>query len=83
MIPIINIYAAELKTRAQIRKEIPRHLQGWWADVCPGSTPTLHNASAAHLARCSMNTESSTNPDDYLCERPIDGSLVSKVTIAR
>jgi hypothetical protein len=29
----INIYTAKLKTRAQIHREIPRHLQGWWADV--------------------------------------------------
>ena len=79
----INIYTAKLKTRAQIYKEIPRHLQGWWADVCPGKTLMLRDASASDLARCSRNAGSSTNPEDYLCELPMDGSLVSKAAIAR
>ncbi|MFM0226137.1 hypothetical protein [Paraburkholderia dipogonis] len=77
----INIHTAKLKTRRQMEKDIPRHLLGWWHDVCPGQTLTMRDATASDLARCIRNKEASSDPADYLCELPADGSLVSKAAI--
>lgn len=77
------IYRAKLKTRVQIQRDIPRERQGWWADVCPGKTLTLRDATAADLARCFLNEGSSRDPADYLCETFEDGCLVSRIAVAR
>jgi len=75
-------YTARLKTRKQIDVEIPRHLQGWWADVCPGKVlENLRDATAADLARCNLNELASRDPADYLCEDIERGALISREAI--
>lgn len=73
---------AKLKQRRRIDREIPRQQQGWWADVCPGKTLTLRDATEADLARCYLREGSSMEPADYLCELPPDGALVSRIGVA-
>lgn len=80
---MIQTYTAKLKQRRRIDREIPRQLQGWWADVCPGQTLQLRDATAEDLARCILKEGSSRDPGDYLCELPSNGSLVSRIAVAR
>ena len=76
-------YTAKLKQRRRIEREIPRHLQGWWADVCPGKTLQLRDATAEDLARCFLHEKASKDPSDYLCEIVEGGYLVSRIAVAR
>lgn len=77
----MKLYRAKLKSRKQIMAEIPREQQGWWADVCAGETLTLRDATAADVARCSINEGQSRDPADYLCEACERGSLVRRIAI--
>lgn len=79
----MTIYRAKLKSRAQIMREIPREQQGWWADVCPGRTLILRDATADDIARCFINDGQSRNPADYLCETGHRGALVSHIAVAK
>lgn len=81
-IPTINVHQVKLKTRKEMERTIPREKLGWWHDVCPGQRLTLRDATEADIARCTTRKGSSTNPADYLCELPDDGSLVNKLAIA-
>lgn len=76
------VYRAKLKSRKRIMAEIPRESQGWWADVCPGRTLTLRDATTADLARCFINKGQTRDPADYLCEMPEDGALVRRIAVA-
>ncbi|HDR9163649.1 TPA: hypothetical protein QDB28_004053 [Burkholderia vietnamiensis] len=76
------LYKATLKTRAEMERDIPRELLGWWHDVCPGKTLTLRDATADDLERVCLVKGSSRNPSDYLCENTEFGSLVSRAAIA-
>jgi len=77
----MKLYRAKLKSRKQIMAEIPREQQGWWADVCPGATMTLRDATESDIARCSINAGQSRDPADYLCEACERGSLVRRIAI--
>lgn len=77
-----KIYLARLKTRKQIMAEIPREQQGWWADVCPGETLELRDATAADIGRCIINEGQSRDPADYLCETFKGGALVNRIAVA-
>jgi hypothetical protein len=77
------IYRAKLKQRRRIQREIRRERQGWWADVCPGKTLILRDATAADLERCILNESASRDPADYLCETFEGGCLVSRIAVAR
>jgi len=79
----MKLYRAKLKSRKRIMAEIPREQQGWWADVCPGKTLTLRDATAADLARCFINEGQSRNPADYLCEDFEGGCLVRSIAIEK
>lgn len=74
-------YMVTLKTREEIEAEIPRERQGWWADVCPGQTMILRDATAEDIARCTLNEGTSRDPKDYYCEPHDNGWLVSKAAI--
>lgn len=74
----VNIHQVKLKTRKEMERTIPRERWGWWHDVCPGQHMTLRDATAADLARCSLKSGSSMQPQDYLCELPEDGSLIHR-----
>lgn len=77
----LQVYRCGIKSRDKIRAEIPREKQGWWADVCPGETLRLRQAVQSDIDRCSLNSEHSRNPDDYMCETFTSGALVSKYAI--
>ena len=77
-----KLYRVKLKSRKRIMAEIPREQQGWWADVCPGKTLTLRDATKSDLARCCINEGQSRDPADYLCEPFDGGSLVRRIAIA-
>lgn len=79
----MQTYIAKLKQRRRINREIPRELQGWWADVCPGKTLQLRDATDEDIARCYLRNGSSRDPDDYLCELPDDGWLVARFAVAK
>ncbi|MBN3839318.1 hypothetical protein [Burkholderia sp. Ac-20349] len=76
------LYKATLKTRAEMERDIPRELLGWWHDVCPGATLTLRDATADDVARCTLVESASRNPADYLCENFDRGCLVNRAAIA-
>jgi len=63
--------------------EIPREQQGWWADVCPGQTLELRDATEADLARCYISEGQTRDPADYLCETFKGGCLVKRIAVAK
>lgn len=77
----LQVYRCTLKSRQQIKKEIPREKQGWWADVSAGKTLRLRQAVQADIARCTLNDAHSKNPADYMCETFNRGALVAKYAI--
>lgn len=83
-LPLANavpIYTARLKSRQQMERDIPRERLGWWHDVCAGQRLVLRDATPADLARCSLRKGDTRGPEEFLCELPVDGSLVSKEAI--
>lgn len=81
--PAPKTYRTKLKSGKRIKAEIPREQQGWWADVCPGQTLTLRDATAADIARCCINEGNSRDPADYLCETFPGGALVNRIAIQK
>ena len=79
----MKIYKCRIKQRRRIEREIPRERQGWWADICPGKTLLLRDATESDIARCFLTPGSSVNPEDYLCELPDNGSLVSRIALSK
>lgn len=82
----MQTYTAKLLTRKQLQKI--RDTQGyvdaygWWADVCPGGTLQLRDATAEDLARCYLRENASREPKDWLCETFELGSLVARSAVA-
>ena len=74
-------HKCKLKSRNAIEKEIPRERWGWWADICPGRTLELREATDADLARCSLAEGDKRPASDFMCEIGKHGSLVSKEAI--
>lgn len=79
----LTVYRAKLKSRKQIKAEIPREQQGWWADVCDGDTLELRDATDADLARCYISEGQTRDPADYLCETFKGGCLVKRIAVAK
>lgn len=79
----MKTYTAKLKQRRRIDREIPRNIQGWWADVCAGKTMQLRDATDEDVARCYLREGSSRDAKDYLCEISENGSLIHKFAVAR
>jgi hypothetical protein len=77
----MKTYRAKLKSRKRIMVEIPREQQGWWADVRPGQTLTLRDATESDIARCFINEGQSRDPADYLCETCDRGALVKRIAV--
>ncbi len=74
----VNIHMVKIKTRREIEKTIPRERWGWWKDVSAGQHLVLRDATAADLARCCKREGDMRGPDEFLCELPANGSLVSR-----
>lgn len=81
MVGGLQVYRCKIKSRKQIDREIPRELQGWWADVAAGQKLLLRQAAQSDLDRCTLGGKRSRNPADYMCETQTNGSLVSKVAL--
>lgn len=81
MVGGLQVYRCKIKSRKQIDREIPRELQGWWADVAAGQKLLLRQAVQSDLDRCNLGGKRSRNPADYMCETHTYGSLVSKVAL--
>lgn len=81
-VQMMQVYRAQLKTRAQMKRDIPEGQRGWWYDVAHGEILTLRQATQADLDRCTLNDACSRSPSDYMCETFDRGSLVSKAAIA-
>ena len=83
----MQTYVATLRTRADLEDERNRKgytdAWGWWADVCPGSTLRLREATPEDLARCSVREGGSRDPKDWLCETGAGASLVARSAVAR
>lgn len=77
----MQTYKVKLKSRKKIMAEIPREQQGWWADVCPGETLFLRDATADDIERCCISQGQSRDPADYMCETFKGGSLVKRIAI--
>ena len=80
-VALYQVYRCKIKSRKQIDKEIPRELQGWWADVAAGQKLLLRQAVQSDLDRCTLGGKRSKDPDDYMCETQTNGSLVSKIAL--
>lgn len=82
----MQTYTAKLKTRRQLEAMRDRDgyvdAWGWWADVCPGKTLQLQDATADDIARCSLRENASRDPNDWLCETFQRGSLVARSAVA-
>lgn len=76
------VYSATIKTKAQMRKDIPNDQRGWYCDVAYGQTLLLRDANAADLARCNLGDSHSKNPADWLCEVFPHGCLVDRRAVA-
>lgn len=74
-------YRAQIKSREDIERDIPRNLQGWWADVCPGDVLTVRDATQNDLDRCILNDGRSRDPADYVCEAIERGAIVPRFAI--
>ena len=72
------VYEAKIKTKPQLRKDIPDDERGWYCDVAANQTLLLRDATTADLARCRIREPHSTNPADWLCEVFPRGSLVDR-----
>ena len=81
-VQMMQVYRAQLKTRAQMKRDIPEGQRGWWYDVAHGETLNLRQATQADIDRCTLNHDCSRSPSDYMCETFDRGSLVSKAAIA-
>lgn len=81
MVGGLQVYRCKIKSRKQIDREIPRELQGWWADVAAGQKLLLRQAVQSDLDRCNLGGKRSRNPTDYMCETHTYGSLVSKTAL--
>lgn len=77
----MQTYVARLKTREQMDAEIPRERHGWWADVCPGATLLLRDATQADVDRCMLKDKWSRNPSEFLCELSNHGALVCREAV--
>lgn len=79
-------YSAKLKTRRQLEAIKAEHghteAWGWWADVCPGQTLQLRDATAEDVARCYIRDGESRDPKDWLCELFERGALVARSAVA-
>lgn len=82
----MQTYSATLRTRKDLEKQKDTEgytdAWGWWADVCPGKTLTLREATSADLTRCYLREDGSRNPSDWMCELGARGALVSRKAIA-
>lgn len=82
----MQTYTAKLKTRRQLEKirdtEGYVDAWGWWADVCPGATLQLKDATADDVARCYLREDASRDPKDWLCETFACGALVARSAVA-
>jgi hypothetical protein len=75
---VVNIHQVKLKSRKEMDRTIPRERMGWWRDVSPSERMVLRDATVADLARCHLRDGDTRSPEDFLCELPADGSLVSR-----
>lgn len=80
---LLPVYEVTLKSRAQLRRDIPRERWGWWGDVAGGQTLRVRDATAADLARCSLDAPRSQDPADYVCEAIHRGALVPREALAQ
>lgn len=84
--PVAPLYIATLRTRKDLEAERNEKgytdAWGWWADICPGATLQLRDATSADLARCSLRENCSRDPSDWLCEPKATGSLIARSAIA-
>jgi hypothetical protein len=82
----VQTYSAKLRTRKDLESQRDTEgytdAWGWWADVCPGSTLKLRDATDADINRCNIREGGSRNPADWLCELGARGSLVSRKAVA-
>lgn len=74
-------FVCQLKARAEMERDIPRNLRGWWYDICPGQALELRHATISDLQRVFLHPDASRNPNDYMCETGYNGALVSKAAI--
>lgn len=81
MVGWLQVYLCKIKSKKRIDMEIPRELQGWWADTAAGQKILLRQAVQSDLDRCNIGGKRSRNPTDYMCETHTGGSLVSKVAL--
>ncbi|HEU4602627.1 MAG TPA: hypothetical protein VFS24_11690 [Steroidobacteraceae bacterium] len=69
-------YRIKLKSREVIERDIPREKQGWWADVCPGKTLKVRDATESDWMRCFHYSGSTAA--DYFCEDFERGYLIPR-----
>lgn len=81
----MTTFTATIRSRNDLEQQRTREgytdAWGWWADVCPGCTLTLRDATDADVQRCSLREGSSRDPKDWLCEVTAGGSLVSRQAV--
>lgn len=82
----MQTYTAKLLTRKQFHeiRDTKGYVDayGWWADVCPGETLQLRDATAEDLERCYLRKNASMDPADWLCETFEGGALVARSAVA-
>jgi len=78
----VPVYRVRLKSRAEMKRDIPEGQRGWYVDVAGGSSLTVRDATPDDLARCALNGPHSKDPDDWFCEAIVRGALVDRRAVA-
>jgi hypothetical protein len=76
-----NVHMVRFKSRKDMERDIPRERWGWWIDVSAGQRMVLRDATPADVARCILRDGDTRGPDDFFCELPANGSLVSREAV--
>lgn len=76
-----KVFVCEMKSRAEMEKDIPSNLLGWWHDCLPGKTVELRQATDEDMKRCWIRFSAPRNASAYMIELHERGCLILKKAI--
>lgn len=78
----IRTRAELLKMRSEADKAgVACPAWGWWADVSPGQSMVLREATPEDLDRCLGSFSAGESPADWLCELGARGAIVHRTAV--
>lgn len=76
-----KIFLCQMKSRAEMERDISPDLLGWWHDILPGKTLKLKEATQADIDRSWIRSKAPKSPESYLVEVHDKGCLILKEAI--